>query len=65
MGTVYGWVFCAHMLGAAMASWLGGVARDALGAYTLAFLAAGVIAIAAGGLSLTIRRQQKLQLAGA
>lgn len=65
VGTVYGWVFCAHMLGAAMASWLGGVARDALGAYTLAFLAAGVIAIAAGGLSLTIRRTPKVQLAGA
>jgi sugar phosphate permease len=61
VGTVYGWVFCAHMIGAAVASWLGGVARDALGAYTLAFLAAGVIAIAAGGLSLTIRRAPKVQ----
>lgn len=65
VGTVYGWVFCAHMIGAAAAAWLGGVARDTLGAYTLAFLAAGAIAIAAGGLSLMIRRTPKVQLATA
>jgi sugar phosphate permease len=65
VGTVYGWVFCAHMIGAALASWLGGIARDQLGAYTAAFLIAGVIAIAAGGMALVIRRAPKVQMATA
>jgi len=44
VGTVFGWVFCGHQLGAALASYLGGVARDSLGDYTLAFLTAGALA---------------------
>ena len=44
VGTVFGWVFFGHQLGAALASYLGGVARDALGDYTLAFLTASVLA---------------------
>jgi predicted MFS family arabinose efflux permease len=55
-GTVFGWVFCAHQIGAALAAWLGGVARDATGNYTLAFILAGLLAIAATALSLSIRR---------
>jgi sugar phosphate permease len=55
VGTVYGWVFCAHQVGAASAAWLGGVARDTMGDYWLAFLVAGAIAVAAGFLSLRIR----------
>jgi sugar phosphate permease len=54
VGTVYGWVFCSHQVGAAAAAWLGGASRDAFGDYTLAFLAAGVIAVAAALLSLRI-----------
>src|SRR5215216_6407372 len=34
VGAVFGWVFCAHQLGAALAAYLGGVAHDALGDYT-------------------------------
>lgn len=56
VGTVYGWVFCAHQVGAASAAWLGGVARDTMGDYWLAFLVAGAIAVAAGILSLRIGR---------
>ena len=56
VGVVYGWVFCAHQVGAASAAWLGGVARDTLGDYLLAFLVAGTIAVAAGLLSLRIGR---------
>jgi MFS family permease len=56
VGTVYGWVFAAHQLGAAFASWAGGSVRDALGEYNLAFFAAGVLAIMGGMLSLGIRR---------
>jgi sugar phosphate permease len=55
-GTVFGWVFCAHQIGAALAAWLGGVARDYTGDYGIAFIMAGVLAITATGLSLGIRR---------
>jgi predicted MFS family arabinose efflux permease len=54
VGTVYGWVFCAHQIGAALAAWLGGVVRDSLGDYGVAFLAAGAIAVMAALLSLRI-----------
>lgn len=56
VGTVYGWVFAAHQLGAAFASWAGGSVRDTLGEYNLAFFAAGALAIMGGMLSLGIRR---------
>lgn len=61
--TVFGWVFCAHQIGAALAAWLGGVARDVSGDYGVAFLAAGVLAVAATGLSLGIRRGPAAALA--
>jgi predicted MFS family arabinose efflux permease len=51
---VFGWVFFAHQLGAASASWLGGRARDTLGNYELTFVIAGVIAVTAGVLALLI-----------
>ncbi|NTU86378.1 MAG: MFS transporter, partial [Chloroflexales bacterium] len=54
--TVFGWVFCAHQIGAGLAAWLGGVTRDVTGDYGLAFLAAGILAITATALSLNIRR---------
>jgi predicted MFS family arabinose efflux permease len=57
VGTVFGWVFCAHQVGAALAAWLGGVARESLGSYSLAFLAAGVMAGIAVIMSLRIRRE--------
>jgi sugar phosphate permease len=59
VGTVFGWVFCAHQFGAALSAWLGGVARDQLGSYVLAFLVAGAIAVAAGLLSLSISRRPR------
>lgn len=55
-GTVFGWIFFAHQIGAALAAWLGGVAYELTGSYGVAFIAAGVLAIAATGLSLGIRR---------
>jgi Sugar phosphate permease len=59
VGTVYGWVFCAHQMGAALAAFLGGVAREQLGDYGVAFLVAGVIALAAALLAVNIRRPQQ------
>lgn len=48
VGVVYGWVFAAHMIGAAIAAWVAGVVRDSVGDYAAAFVAAGAIAILAG-----------------
>ncbi len=59
VGTVFGWVFCAHQIGAALAAWLGGVARDTFGSYGIAFFAAGVLAVTAAGLALTIARNDR------
>jgi predicted MFS family arabinose efflux permease len=66
VGAVFGWVFFSHQVGAALASYLGGVARDSLGDYTLAFLAAGVLAILASLMAYLInRRPLSPALAGA
>jgi predicted MFS family arabinose efflux permease len=56
VGTVFGWVFCAHQIGAALAAWLGGVARVVIGDYGPAFLTAGVLAMTAALFSLRIGR---------
>jgi sugar phosphate permease len=55
VGAVFGWVFFAHQIGAALASYLGGVVRDSLGDYTAAFLGAGVLAILASLMVLVVR----------
>ncbi|NDI01868.1 MAG: MFS transporter, partial [Actinobacteria bacterium] len=55
-GTVYGWVFAAHQIGAALSAWGAAVIREAAGDYTWAFSAGGGIAIAAGMLVTMIRR---------
>ena len=56
VGIVYGWVFAAHMLGAAIAAWAAGIVRESVGDYAAAFVAAGWIAIVAGFAALAIRR---------
>ncbi|MFM2032971.1 MAG: hypothetical protein RLZZ297_1736 [Chloroflexota bacterium] len=53
---VYGWIFCAHQFGAALASWLGGVARDSQGDYLLAFTLAGITAVIGSSLAIQIRK---------
>lgn len=55
-GLVYGWVFAAHQVGAAGAAWAAGAARDGLGDYNLAFMSAGIVAIAAGVAATMIRQ---------
>lgn len=54
LGTIYGWIFCSHMVGAALAAWLGGVFRDALGDYHAIFVSAALVGFVAVGLSLRI-----------
>jgi MFS family permease len=57
VGIIYGWVFCAHHIGAALAAWLGGVTRESVGSYGMAFIAAGILAVLAGMLALRIQRR--------
>jgi MFS family permease len=59
VGLVYGWVFAAHMIGAAIAAWVAGVVRDSVGDYAAAFVAAGWIAIIAGFAALGIGRSSR------
>ncbi len=55
VGTLFGWIFFTHMVGAAMAAWIGGVVRDAVGDYTIAFLSAAMLGFVAVALALGIR----------
>jgi predicted MFS family arabinose efflux permease len=56
VGVVYGWVFAAHQIGAAVAAWGAGLVREEAGDYAAAFYAAGAIAIVAGFAALMIGR---------
>ena len=56
VGIVYGWVFAAHMIGAAILAWVAGVIRDTAGDYAVAYVTAGVLAVMAGVAALTLRR---------
>jgi sugar phosphate permease len=65
VGIVYGWVFAAHMFGAAISAWVAGVVRESVGDYAAAFVAAGWIAIIAGFAALAIRRTRPATATGA
>ncbi len=56
VGIVYGWVYFAHMFGAAILAVVAGLIRDNVGNYTAAFVFAGWLAVMAGIGALTIRR---------
>jgi sugar phosphate permease len=58
LGTIYGWIFCAHMIGAGIAAQAGGFFRDLLGDYHLIFISAGVMGFIAVALSLSIGRHR-------
>ena len=57
VGIIYGWVFCAHHIGAALAAWMGGLVREGVGDYGIAFLAGGALAVLAGMMALRIQRR--------
>lgn len=59
LGTLYGWIFCSHMIGAGIASYAGGFFRDRLGDYHLIFISAAIMGVIAVGLSLNISKQRK------
>jgi sugar phosphate permease len=58
VGTLYGWIFCSHMIGAGIAAQAGGFFRDWLGDYHLIFISAALMGIIASTLSLRISRQK-------
>lgn len=63
VGSIFGWVFLSHQVGAALSAAAAGVLRVWLGDYQVAFLAGGVLALVAAGVSLKIRsRARDLEL---
>ena len=54
LGTIYGWIFFSHMVGAAIAAFAGGFFRDLLGDYHLMFISAGILGFVAVSLALRI-----------
>ncbi|GAA3932165.1 MFS transporter [Actinomadura viridis] len=55
-GTViFGWIFAAHQLGAAVAAAAAGIVRTSFGTYTLAWWGAAVLCLVASAMSLNIR----------
>jgi MFS family permease len=60
---VFGWVFAAHQVGAAVMALAAGVVRDVSGSYDAAWYAGGVLGLVAGGLSLLVRRPRPAGIA--
>ena len=56
VGIVYGWIYAAHMLGAAILAEVAGIIRDHAGDYAIAYIAAGWMAVGAGVVALMLRR---------
>jgi MFS family permease len=56
---LFGWVFFGHQVGAALAAYGGGLLRVWLGTYQVAFTTAGLLALGAAALALTIRQRQE------
>ena len=56
VGVVFGWIFGAHQLGAAVAAWGAGAARTWFGDYQSAFVTAGLLSLLAAGLVIRITR---------
>jgi sugar phosphate permease len=54
LGTLYGWIFCSHMIGAGIAAYAGGFFRNILGDYHLIFISAAIMGAIAVGLSMSI-----------
>ena len=59
---VYGWVFAAHMVGAAVAATGAGVIRTVTGDYFLAFVSAGLLCLVAAVLSLGFGRRSEIAM---
>jgi MFS family permease len=60
---VFGWAFCAHQLGGAVAASMGAVIKDGVGSYQPAFMASGVACLIAAGMALWLRGSRRPALA--
>ncbi|MGZ4335142.1 MAG: MFS transporter [Gaiellaceae bacterium] len=56
VGVVFGWIFCSHMFGAALAAWGAGAIRTWFGGYGWAFGTAGLLCLFASGFVMQIDR---------
>jgi predicted MFS family arabinose efflux permease len=59
LGTLFGWIFCSHMIGAGLAAYGGGFLREQLGDYTVIFLSAAALGFVAAALSMRISSPQQ------
>lgn len=60
---VFGWVFAAHMVGAAFAATISGAMRDLHGSYSSSWWLAGALALSASAACLAIPRQRQMAMA--
>jgi MFS family permease len=65
LGTIYGWVYFSHMVGAALAAFLGGYVHTLVGDYHLMFISAALFGFLAAGLALRIQPPARLARAAA
>ena len=56
---MFGWIFGAHQLGAAVAAWGAGAARTWFGDYQSAFITAGLVSLLAAGLVIRITQRRE------
>jgi predicted MFS family arabinose efflux permease len=56
VGIMFGWIFAAHQLGAATATYAAGALRTAVGNYQLSFISAGILCLLAAGMVIRIGR---------
>ncbi|MCK6576711.1 MAG: MFS transporter [Anaerolineae bacterium] len=54
LGSIYGWIYFSHMMGAGLASYTGGFFREVLGDYHLVFASAAILGLLAVTFSLSI-----------
>ncbi|MGH3468134.1 MAG: MFS transporter [Thermocrispum sp.] len=62
---VFGWTLAGHQLGAGLVAAGGGIARDALGSYTMVWIAAGALCGIAALMALLIRQPSEMPSAAA
>ena len=65
LGTIFGWIFCAHMVGAGLAAYAGGLFHDLLGDYDLIFMSAALLGFIAVGLAMGVDRGRRVVVAPA
>lgn len=59
LGTVYGWIFFVHMVGASIATYMAGLLREMLGDYQIAFMSAAFFGLLAGAFASGIRLPER------